>query len=154
MPEPIMTPVRSLSSSVSGFQSGVAHRLVGGGDGVEDEVVDPRAGPWRDMVWSGSKLPGDVRPAAAASVDARAPRRRPGRRSPSASKAVIRPAPGLAGQDASPAVLDALTQGGDEADAGDDDATHGQLLKNAKPQTVTAAGRSRKGTTRRPSNYR
>ena len=41
MPEPMITPVRSRPSSSSRRPAGVLDRLVGGGHGVEDEVVDP-----------------------------------------------------------------------------------------------------------------
>ena len=40
MPEPISTPVRSCFSGVSAFQPASASACVGGGHGVDDEVVD------------------------------------------------------------------------------------------------------------------
>ena len=40
MPEPISTPVRSCFSCVSAFQPASFDRLLGGGHGVDDEIVD------------------------------------------------------------------------------------------------------------------
>jgi hypothetical protein len=69
MPEPMITPVRSLVSS-SGRPAGVLHGLVGRGHGVEDEVVDLA------LVLGGHGVVGiertlDIGPAAAAAIDAR-----------------------------------------------------------------------------------
>ncbi len=39
MPEPIMTPVRSRSSSSVGLPAGILHRLLGRGQREDDEIV-------------------------------------------------------------------------------------------------------------------
>ncbi len=115
----------------------VLHGLVGRGDGIEDEIVDP------PLVAGGEGLVGiegarDVRPAAAAAVHTR-------HLAGDLAGIVGRieggypPDSGLAGQDGGPGDLGPLTQGGDQADTGDDDSTHaspqtGAVLKGRPPR--------------------
>jgi hypothetical protein len=125
MPEPRMTPVRHLSSSVSGNPARILHGFVGGGDAVQDEVVDALLVA-RAHGQVGVERALDVGAAAAASIDARHfAGHLAGVFGRIEGRDPVRA--GLAGQDVLPGDIDALTQRGQEAKPGDDDSTHGSL---------------------------
>ncbi len=124
MPEPMITPVRSPLALVLGRPVRVLHRLVGGGHGVEDEIVDaPLLAGAHHLV--GIERAVDIRPAAAAARHAR--------HLAGDLAGVVAgveggdPASaGLAGQEGRPGLFRTPGQGRDHANSGDDDAAHCQ----------------------------
>jgi hypothetical protein len=137
---------------VLGHPVRIAHRLIGGGHRIEDEVVDPPllAGAHGLVRVEGAV---DVRPAAAAAVDPRhlasdlagVVRRIKGADSPGA---------GLAGQKRGPGLFRAPGEGRDHTYAGDHDAPHprGQLLPDLKSDAghCRLSGAERRGTSVHP----